>query len=149
MKDLKVLIGNLMDVQINYYTDREEIRSYLENQPVVSAMLETYTAQIDRITDVILDDILEIPYRDDEEEYKDDYPFDFERAVCFKIMDHTINSQGEYRAEIIDLLMNWKSIGEFTKKVESGNWFSIDNLLKEHKAGYPTYQETLEKNDSE
>jgi len=135
MKDLKTIVGNLMDVQINYYSDRKEIRSYFKDRSVVLSMLETYTEQIDRITDVILDDILEITCSGDFGK----------RTICFDIIDYTIMSQGEYRKEAIDLLMNWKNIGEFTKKVESRNWFEVKILLKEHKAGYPMYQKTLEK----
>jgi len=144
MKETKEIIEKLIDVQIGYYKDRKEIRKYLENQPVVSAMLESYTKRIDSITGIIIDNILEIP---DDSHYCRYEKENFFRRAARGIIDYTVLSHGEYKNSAVELLINWEGISEAVDKVAKHGWFHHEQLLEEHNEGFPTYHKQLEEKE--
>lgn len=140
MKDKKELIEKLINIQIGYYKDREEIRKYLKDKPVILAMLESYTERIQHITNVIIDDILEIP-----EKSKNKYdPLSLERGTAIGIIDYTISNNGKYKNSTIELLLEWENTNENIDKVSFGSWFYYEELLEEHSKGFPAYQKKIE-----
>ncbi|AUO12324.1 hypothetical protein [Priestia megaterium] len=141
MKDKKQIIEELIDVQIGYYNDREEIRKYLEKQPVVLAMLESYTERINRITDIIIEYILEIPNEPRSNKYNKD---NWERGVISSIIEYTIENKGKYKNSTIDLISDWENLNDSTDKVIGENWFYFEELLEEHSKGFPTYHKKVE-----
>ncbi|MDR7246321.1 hypothetical protein [Priestia megaterium] len=146
MKEKKELIEKLIDVQIGYYRDREEVRKYLEDQPVVLSMLEAYTERISDITEIIIQDILEIPDEPRNNEYNRE---NWKRDVTRNIINYTIINDGEYRESVIELIMDWENLLNSTQKVESHSWFYYQKLLHEHSEGFPEYQKVLEEEEKE
>ncbi|WP_416420357.1 hypothetical protein ACLZHR_25745 [Priestia aryabhattai] len=146
MKDTKELIEKLIDVQIGYCNDRKEIRKYLEDQPVVLAMLESYTERIDRITEIIVEDILEIPEEPANNKYQKK---NWTRSFSTGLIEHAAENNGEYKESVLEILMDWKNMSSYIKKVETSTWFYREELLKEHSEGFPTYQKKLEEEEKE
>ena len=142
MKETKQIIEELIDVQIGYYQDRKEISKYLEDQPVVLAMLESYTKRINSITDIIIDDILEIPDEPSNCKYEKE---NFYKRSTKGILAYTVSTNGKYKDSAIELILDWKGLSEATDKLEEHGWFYYEQLLEEHNEGFPTYKQQLEK----
>ena len=142
MKDTKQIIEELINVQIGYYNDRKEIRRYLDDQPVVLAMLESYTKRIERIRDIIVEDILEISdVLDKNNKYMKE---NWIKTVAKTLIDHTVTNNGEYKDSTIEMLVDWENMGGYAEKVETHRWFYDEELLEEHSKGFPAYQKKLE-----
>ncbi|MCY9019695.1 hypothetical protein MOF27_20000 [Priestia megaterium] len=146
MKEAKQIIEELIDVQIGYYNDRREIKKYLEDQPVILAMLESYTERIDCITEIILDDILEVPNEPSVDKYN---KRNWYKRVVEGLIDYTIRNDGKYKDSAIELIMDWENISSSIEKLDSRNWYYHENLLHEHSEGFPTYQKKLEEEEKE
>ena len=146
MKDTKKIIEELIDIQIGYYNDRKEIRKYLENQPVVLAMLDSYTERISDITEVIIKDILEVSDEPSDNKYNRE---NWSREVVRDMINYTVKADGEYKDSVIELIIDWKNFQDSTTKVEKHTWFRYKELLDEHSQGFPTYQKQLEEEEKE
>jgi len=141
MKEAKKIIEELIDVQIGYYNDRKEIKRYLEDQPVVLAMLESYTERIEDITKVIVKSILEISDEPSDDKYNKE---NWHRRVASNIIGYVIGNNGEYKDSAIEILLNLESLSDYTDKLEGNKWFYNEELLEEYSKGFPTYQKKLE-----
>ncbi|WP_425203899.1 hypothetical protein [Priestia megaterium] len=146
MKDTKKIIEELIDVQIGYYNDRKEITKYLKDQPVILAMLESYTDRIKHITDIIIEDILEIPDNPRNNKYDSE---NWSRKAVAYLIEHVIEHGGEYKNSAIDIILDWEAMDDHLDKLNSTNWFYSKELLEEHSKGFPTYQKKLEKEEKE
>ncbi|PFR90764.1 hypothetical protein [Priestia megaterium] len=146
MKDTKKIIEELIDVQIGYYNDRKEITKYLEDQPVVLAMLESYTKRIENITKVIVEDILEIPQQPSNNKYEQD---NLHQRTVAELIEYTALNNGKHKSSAIELIMDWKNIFDKASKVSSETWFYQGELLEEYSKGFPAYQQKLEEEEKE
>lgn len=141
MKEAKQIIEELIDVQIGYYNDRKEIRKYLEDQPVVLAMLDSYTERISHITEIIIEDILEVSNEPNDNKYDRE---NWSRSVVRDLINCTVKADGKHKNSVIELIMDWENLHDSTEKVEKHTWFHYKELLDEHSQGFPTYQKQLE-----
>lgn len=48
---------------------------------------------------------------------------------------------------VVELIINWERLSDFTTKVETSTWFNYDQLLDEHLTGYKTWHEKQRKKD--
>lgn len=146
MKDTKELIEKLIDVQTGYCNDRKEIRKYLQDQPVVLAMLESYTERIDQITDIIIEDILEVSDKPSNDKYSEE---NWSRGLVRDLINCTVKADGKHKNSVIELIVDWENLHDSTSKVEKHTWFHYKELLDEHSQGFPTYQKQLEEAEKE
>lgn len=109
-------------------------------------MLDSYTERISHITEIIIEDILEVSNEPNDNKYDRE---NWSRSVVRDIIDYTVKADGEYKDSVIELIMDWKNLHDHIFKVENHTWFQYKELLDEHSQGFPTYQKQLEEEEKE
>lgn len=126
----KEIINRFIEIQIQFYSMRSNIREILNKDRVLLALIDCYVEPIDNITEIILKDILEI-------KDKDKY------LVMKDIINNTVKNGWEYKDACIDLIINHKDLLKNINKVSFYNGYKVNELLEEHQHNYPTHRKQL------
>lgn len=135
MKQTEIL-KNVIESLSNYYKKQESFNRTFLNEPVISKAIEVFDTEINEMVDHVFD-LIGIPNEESADKYERK---NWTRDVCTNLINIAAKNE-KYVEPAVELISDWKSLRNYTSKVETSTWFYYHQLLDEHITGYKKWHQ--------
>jgi hypothetical protein len=135
MKQTEIL-KNVIESLSSYYEKQESFNRIFSHEPVMSKAIEVFDTEMLEMVDHIFD-LIGIPNEESPNKYDRK---NWTRDVCANLIKIAAKDE-KYIEPAVELVSDWKRLGEYTSKVEKSTWFAYYELLDEHLTGYKKWHQ--------
>ena len=138
------ILKNVIESLSDYYEKQNSFNRIFLNEPVVSKAIEVFDTEINEMVDHVFD-LIGIPNEESTNKYNRK---NWTRDVCTKLIEIAAKNE-KYVEPAVELISDWKCLGDYTMKVETSTWFGYYQLLDEHITGYKKWHQEQRDKDKD